>query len=86
MQSRAVRALLAFQAERARQYFAIAIDALPKQDAKRFVAAEIMRVVYYDLLRRIEAADFDVFTAVIRVPRPQQARLALGVWWARRRD
>ena len=33
---------------------------------------------------KIELADFDVFTSVIRVPRPQQARLAIGVWWARR--
>lgn len=84
VQSPAVRALLEFQATRAREYFARAVAALPKEDARRFVAAEIMRAVYFDLLRRIEAADFDVFTSVIRVPRPQQARLALGVWWARR--
>lgn len=79
-----VRALLAHQATRARDYFARAVAALPKEDARRFVAAEIMRAIYFDLLRRIEAADYDVFTSVIRVPRPQQARLALGVWWARR--
>ena len=37
-------------------------------------AAEIMRDIYWELLRRIEAARFDVFTEVIRVPRPAQAR------------
>jgi phytoene synthase len=79
-----VRALLAHQAERAREYFRRATEALPKTDARRFVAAEIMRVIYFDLLRRIEHADFDVFTAVIRVPRPRQARLALSVWWTLR--
>ena len=33
------------------------------------VAAEIMRAIYWELLRRIEAARCDVFSAVIRVPR-----------------
>ena len=84
VRSAAVRELLAFQATRAREYFARAVGELPKEDAKRFVPAEIMRVIYFDLLRRIEAAHFDVFTSVVRVPRPQQARLAIGVWWARR--
>ena len=75
-----VRDLLAFQAARARAYFASAAQALPTVDAKRFVAAEIMRAIYFDLLQRIEDAGFDVFTSVIRVPRPRQARLAFGVW------
>ena len=79
-----VMALLEFQAARAREFFDRAVRSLPQDDARRFVAAEIMRVIYFDLLRRIEKSGFDVFTSVIRVPRPQQARLALGVWWARR--
>jgi len=84
VQSPAVRALLAHQAQRAREFFSRAVESLPKEDARRFVAAEIMRVIYFDLLCRIEDAGFDVFTSVIRVPRPHQARLALGVWWAHR--
>jgi phytoene synthase len=84
VQSPQVRALLEFQAKRARDYFSLAIQALPKDDARRFVAAEIMRVIYFDLLCRIEGAGFDVFTSVVRVPRPRQARLAFGVWWTRR--
>jgi phytoene synthase len=82
--SPAVRALLEFQALRARDFFDRAVRSLPTDDARRFVAAEIMRVIYFDLLCRIEAARFDVFTSVIRVPRPRQARLALGIWWASR--
>lgn len=81
VQSPAVRALLAFQAERARAYFARAVAALPREDARRFVPAEIMRAVYWELLQRIERADFDVFSHVIRVPRPVQARLAIATWW-----
>jgi phytoene synthase len=85
VQSAAVRALLAHQAARAREYFARACAALPAVDARRFVAAEIMREIYWALLQRIEAAQFDVFSSVIRVPRPAQARLAIRTWLRLRR-
>jgi len=81
VQNPRVRAVLDHQGARARVFFARAVRSLPQQDASRFVAAEIMRAIYFEMLRRIEAAEFDVFTSVIRVPRPLQARLALQVWW-----
>ena len=80
-----VRAALAQQAGRARDYFARAVAVLPRGDASRFVAAEIMHGIYFQLLKRIEGADFDVFSQLVRVPRPAQARLALRTWWALRR-
>jgi 15-cis-phytoene synthase len=76
-----VRALLQSQAGRAREYFARAVRALPKEDARRFLAAEIMHSVYWQLLLRIERANYDVFSTVVRVPRPLQALLAMRVWW-----
>lgn len=76
-----VRSVLEHQAARARVFFSRAVRALPTADARRFVAAEIMREIYFELLCRIEARQFDVFTSVVRVPRPAQARLALRVWW-----
>jgi phytoene synthase len=79
--SESVRKVLDHQASRARVFFSRAVRALPREDASRFVAAEIMRAIYADLLRRIEAARYDVFSRVIRVPKPVQARLALGTWW-----
>jgi phytoene synthase len=81
VQSHQVRAVLEHQAARARVFFARAARALPKSEARRFVAAEIMRAVYWSLLERIERAQCDVFTNVIRVPRPAQVRLALRTWW-----
>jgi phytoene synthase len=84
VRSNAVRALLQFEAQRARSFFARAVAALPRQDARRFVPAEIMRAVYWELLQRIERANFDVFTEVVRVPRPVQARLAVSTWWRTR--
>ena len=76
-----LRALLAHQAARARGFFSRAARALPTQEGSRFVAAEIMRAIYWDLLCRIEAARFDVFPAVIRAPQPVKAWLALKTWW-----
>lgn len=81
VQSPKVRAVLEHQAARARVFFSRATRVLPGNDARRFVAAEIMRAIYFDLLGRIEAANFDVFTAVIKVPRPRQAALAVRTWW-----
>ena len=49
----------------------------PTADRRRLVAAEIMRAVYFETLRRIERSGYDVFTARVRVPRPQQALIAL---------
>jgi phytoene/squalene synthetase len=43
-----------------------------------------MRAIYFELLGRIEAAGYDVFTRVIRIPRPAQARIAMRVWWRSR--
>ncbi len=75
-----VRALLAFEAARARQYFARAAEALRRTNARRLVAAEIMGAVYLELLRRIERSNYDVFSRVIRVPRPARAVIAVVTW------
>jgi phytoene synthase len=76
----AVKQLLAFQAQRARDYYRRAAAALPRADARRLVAARIMGAIYGAILGRIEAADYDVFTRVIRVPRPQRALIAAATW------
>lgn len=81
VQSATVNTALRRHARRAHEFFAKADAALPRRDASRFVAAEIMHHVYFELLRRIEAADYDVFSQVVRVSRPAQARIALRTWW-----
>lgn len=75
-----VRALLQHQLVRARQFYARAAAALPAGEAKRLAAAEIMGAIYFGLLRRIEARGYDVFSEVVRVPRPQRAWLAASTW------
>src|SRR5450759_724918 len=80
VRSAAVKQLLAFQAERARDYYRRADAVLPPADARRLVAARIMGAIYRGILDRIEAADYDVFSAVIRVPRPRRALIAAATW------
>jgi len=81
VQSAAVKTALRNHAARAHEYFARARAALPTQDARRFIAAEIMHGVYFDLLRRIEDRDYDVFSDLARVSRPTQAVIAARTWW-----
>ncbi len=78
--SPAVRALLRHQAERARDYYVRAAASLPAGDARRLTAAEIMGAIYLAILRRIERANYDVFTRVVRIPRPVRALIALRTW------
>jgi 15-cis-phytoene synthase len=78
--SPAVKRLLAAHAARARGYYQRAAVALPREDARRMVAARIMGAIYRGILDRIEAADYDVFSRVIRVPRPRRALIAATVW------
>lgn len=75
-----VRAVLAFECRRAREFYRRATEALPREDRRRLVAAEIMRAVYLETLNRIERRGYDVFSAPVRVPRARQALIALKEW------
>jgi 15-cis-phytoene synthase len=75
-----VRALLRHQAARAREYYRRARAALPPEDARRLVAAKIMAAIYFAILRRIERAGCDVFSATHRLPRPRRAWIAVTTW------
>ena len=78
--SESVRALLAFECDRARSFYAKAAETLPGEDAYRLVAAEIMGAIYRAILDRIERRQYDVFTDVVRVPRLRRALIAISVW------
>ena len=72
--------LLEFECRRAHELFDAAARALPADGAGRLVAAEIMGGIYSEILRRIERRGYDVFSSVVRVPRPVRARIALSIW------
>jgi 15-cis-phytoene synthase len=80
VRSSEVKALLRQQGDRARDYYSRAAEGLPRRDAKRLAAAEIMGAIYRGILDRIERADYDVFTRVVRIPRPRRALIAAATW------
>jgi phytoene synthase len=53
--------LMQFEAARAREFFSCASAALPAEDRRAMVPAEIMASIYRALLRRIELDKFQVF-------------------------
>jgi phytoene synthase len=75
-----VRELLRFECGRARAFYKKARAGLPSADGRRLVAARIMAAIYYELLGEIERAGYDVFSRVIRVPRPRRALIAARTW------
>jgi phytoene synthase len=76
----AVGDLLRHQAGRARSYYARARAALPREDAGRLVAAEIMGAIYGAILGEIEARGCDVFSGAVRISRPRRAWIAARTW------
>ena len=78
--SPSISALLERQASRAREQFERADALLPQEDEEPLVAARIMAAIYRELLSRIAAREYDVFTDRVRVPRFHKARLALSTW------
>jgi phytoene synthase len=75
-----VAALLRLQCQRARDYYDRAAAALPPGEARHLVAAEIMGAIYFALLQAIERRGYDVFSEVVRVPRPRRALIAATTW------
>jgi phytoene synthase len=78
--SEPVRRLLAFECGRAREFYRRAVEARPQADRRRLAAAEIMRAVYFETLRRVERRDYDVFSGRVRLRRAEQATIALRQW------
>ncbi len=76
------RALAAAVADRARQRYREAAAARPAEDLRALIAAELMGAVYWNLLRRLAARGFNVFTGPrARLSRPAKLYLTARTWW-----
>ena len=75
-----VRDLLEFECQRARDFYQKARSVLPAEDTISLVAAEIMGGIYLAILEKIERRHYNVFSEVVRVPRPRRAVIAGSVW------
>jgi phytoene synthase len=74
------RALLASIANRAEDYYRSAEELLPLIDRESRPALWVLVRIYHALLKRIERADYDVFTQRASVPMAQKlAILSVGL-------
>jgi 15-cis-phytoene synthase len=73
--------LLQFESDRAKDFFGRAAAALPREDRKSMIAAEIMGSVYRALLRRMETDRFRVFEKNYRLNKFQKAGRVVGQLW-----
>ena len=72
------RALLSSIAERAETYYQSAEKLLPLIDRESRPALRVLVAIYHALLKRIEKADYDVFTRRMSVPTAQKLSILAG--------
>lgn len=72
--------LMKFQAERAQYFFNKANESLQLEDKRSLFAARAMQHIYYRLLKKLEAENFDVLNKNIKVNKVEKVSIALGVW------
>ena len=70
--------LMNFESERAEGFFSEAAAALPREDRRSMVAAEIMASVYHALLRRMKADRFRVFDKEYRLSKIEKSGRVAG--------
>jgi 15-cis-phytoene synthase len=82
VQSSRFMALAGDLASRAREYFRRACAALPAEDRRSMIAAEVMGAVYWRLLERVEAGGFEVLgDRVVRLSKREKMYLIWRTWY-----
>jgi phytoene synthase len=75
-------ALAASVADRACHYYRLAQQSLPAADRRSMIAAELMGLVYWHLLRKLERRKFNVFgPKIIRLNKAQKLFFVLRTWY-----
>jgi len=72
--------LMRYEANRAKDFFYRANLNLDIYDKPKLFAARAMQHIYYNLLKKMEAENFNVFERKISVSKPEKVLIALGVW------
>lgn len=68
-------------ADRARHFFQLARRTLPPEDRKAMVAANLMGLVYWKLLEKLERGKFDVFgPKPLKLSKPHKLALVFQAW------
>lgn len=72
--------LMAFECERADEFFKKAHKGFDKKAAKKLLPAMVMSDVYYKILTGIKDVDYNVFEHMVRVPNFGKLKIALKRW------
>jgi len=72
--------LMQFEADRAKQFYSNARRMLREDERGALFAARIMDAIYFRLLRKIERANYNVFSRRISVSAPYKLATALKFW------
>lgn len=82
----AFQPLLAFEAERARQYYAAGRELIPLVDEQSRAALWCLIEIYSQLLEKIAARNFDVFAQRVRLTTAEKLRIVAKALWRRIRE
>ena len=72
--------MMIYEVGRAKRYFELATSNLDLDDKKTMFAARAMQHIYYKMLEKIIAAEYDVYHKNIKVSTFEKAGIAFGVW------
>lgn len=72
--------LMKFEADRAKDFFMRADQALDFEDKPSLFPARAMQHIYHRLLTKLEVENFDVFNKKIKVGTFEKAAISVGVW------
>lgn len=72
--------LMSFESQRAKYFFDKADQSLDFEDKPSLFPARAMQHIYFKLLRKIQAADYNVLNHQIKVNTLEKAAISLGVW------
>jgi len=80
------RRLMAFQAQRAWHFHQRGEQLLPLLDMRARACTAVMQGIYREILQRIEASDFDVYSHRVGLKGREKLGLTAGVWLHTLRD
>ncbi|MFC2092929.1 phytoene/squalene synthase family protein [Bacteroidota bacterium] len=72
--------LMKFESNRAKKYYKKADDLLSKEDKGLMFPARIMEHIYFNILKKIESMNFNVYNKVAKVSRIRKLLITFGVY------
>ena len=72
--------LMKFESNRAKEYYKKADDLLSKEDKGLMFPARIMEYIYFNILKKIESMNYNVFGKVAKISRIRKLLITFGIY------